>query len=285
MTEVTNKRKGYQLSAETKARMSAASKRFAEANPEFAKKRAGLIHTPEAVSKKNESMRSEETRKRCSDAKYLLFEKHPEILAAYAAQINTPESRLNLQKVRETSEYGKQMSDSLKDSYRNPNRARNPNNPRYVTGTFQSTKMGQVVHFRSSLERDFFIGLENALNVIEYFVEPFGIDYSLDGVEHVYIPDVLVSFVDGVNVLVEVKPQFLWNDRTNVAKFEYATKYCNERGWSFVVTDNVQIPLDMAISSQAYSIEYSYLNAKAQRLVGEAIQANNPTTSPQALVT
>lgn len=56
-----------------------------------------------------------------------------------------------------------------------------------------------------------------------------------------YIPDVLVTYVDGRQILVEIKPSSRVLNKTNVKKFEAATRWCVDSGIEFVVITEVEL--------------------------------------------
>ncbi len=74
------------------------------------------------------------------------------------------------------------------------------------TGYFASFKNKTQIAFESTLERDFYTILEFDCNVIRYEEQPIQINYEYtDGNNRRYTPDTLVTYVDGTQILFEVK--------------------------------------------------------------------------------
>lgn len=115
-------------------------------------------------------------------------------------------------------------------------------NDRSLTGSLISSKMGSSVDFESSLERDYFIILEFDQSVDSYIEQPIEIQYKCaGGINRFYTPDVLVTFKDPERKpwLCEIKyrSDFRENFSTYKPKFKAAKKYCQEKGWEFVLID------------------------------------------------
>jgi len=73
-----------------------------------------------------------------------------------------------------------------------------------VTGKYPSLKMGRIMQWESTLERDAFILMDVDPSVIEYHEQPAKISYYIDGNKHEHFPDVLVVRPDG-SYFVEIK--------------------------------------------------------------------------------
>src|SRR5690349_7344800 len=64
-----------------------------------------------------------------------------------------------------------------------------------VRGTLASTRLGRPVRYDSLLERDFFLVLDLHPAVESYQEQPIHLPWwSDEGIERVYVPDVLVRF-------------------------------------------------------------------------------------------
>lgn len=106
-----------------------------------------------------------------------------------------------------------------------------------VTGYFPSLKLGRMVAFESTLERDYLYLLDFGAAVTSFEEQPLTLTYEHSGKTRRYTPDFLVREADR-EVLVECKPEakLEWND--NPLKFAAARSFCAVKGWSFrVVTD------------------------------------------------
>lgn len=119
----------------------------------------------------------------------------------------------------------------------------------FKDGYFPSQKNGKPMHYRSGWERTIYTILEKAFSVKRYEVEPFAIRYQWMAVKRRYFPDLRVTFIDGSQIIVEIKPmdQCPNADGTtdndiqalNEAKWQAAIDYCNNNGMQFIVwTEN-----------------------------------------------
>ncbi|MDQ2703033.1 MAG: TnsA endonuclease N-terminal domain-containing protein [Pseudomonadota bacterium] len=104
---------------------------------------------------------------------------------------------------------------------------------------------GESAAFESSLERDWLELLAFLPEVSALQVQPFTVEYELDGKRHVYKPDVAVLWGHEDNaqmVVYEVKPREelrKWAEYR--ARFVAATRYCREHGWRFKVINEKHI--------------------------------------------
>ena len=101
-------------------------------------------------------------------------------------------------------------------------------------GTHFSKKLNKGVVFRSSWEERAFKSLDVNDNVIDYAPEPFSLEYHYVQKRN-YIPDILVTYKDGTQKLIEIKPEYFVGDKKNQAKFKAAKKFCKERNIIFEV--------------------------------------------------
>jgi hypothetical protein len=102
-----------------------------------------------------------------------------------------------------------------------------------------STKGGSFTT-KSTYETKYVEILEHDENVLFFKYEPSRIEYIIDGIRKLYIPDFLVFRVDRIE-LVEVKPSKLINIGRNPAKFEAAERYCIGEGFDFVIITEVDL--------------------------------------------
>ncbi|MFA6412378.1 MAG: TnsA endonuclease N-terminal domain-containing protein [Syntrophales bacterium] len=130
-----------------------------------------------------------------------------------------------------------------------------PKNYRSVTGFIPSRKkLGKLVPFESTLERDLLEILEFDLNVDMYDVQPVRITYyDSYGKKRHYVPDVLVSYRRDIvpaknmkHMLCEVK--YLEDLKNNGKewrhKFKAASRFAKQKGWVFrILTErNIRTP-------------------------------------------
>jgi len=86
---------------------------------------------------------------------------------------------------------------------------------------------------RSPIELESFKKLDLTAKVAEYEPEPFKIDYTFQGKNEKYIPDILVTYRDGRKYLLEIKSRFEVEQEKNKAKYAAALKYSQEHGMEF----------------------------------------------------
>ncbi len=108
------------------------------------------------------------------------------------------------------------------------------------------------IAFESTLERDFLIKAEFALDVLDVIPQPVQIPFiHPNGQTFIYTPDFLVYFRLGTHklgdypkpVLVEVKPQNEWRKhwRQWLSKWKAARRYAQQQGWIFHIHDESRI--------------------------------------------
>jgi len=121
-----------------------------------------------------------------------------------------------------------------------------PKNYRNVTGKFSSRKAEGESAFESTLERDFHALLEFDNRVSRYEVQPLEINYQLGESERTYTPDVLVEYVESVQLkptIYEVKYrsdlQENWAELK--PKFKAAIRYAKATGRRFRIITEVEI--------------------------------------------
>lgn len=101
---------------------------------------------------------------------------------------------------------------------------------------YTGLKNGPVeVYLRSSYESTYARILDSDENVASWTHEPFRIPYFFDGSVHNYVPDFLVTFLDGSKKLVEVKPAVLTETPVNAAKSSAARVWCETNDVEFTI--------------------------------------------------
>lgn len=107
----------------------------------------------------------------------------------------------------------------------------------FEKGKIFSNKMKKEVVYRSSWEKTVYEFLDQNEEVIEFSVEPFYIPYLFEGLTKHYIPDVLITYKNGIQKLVEIKPSVFINYSINQSKFSAAFEYCQSKCILFEVWD------------------------------------------------
>lgn len=114
--------------------------------------------------------------------------------------------------------------------------------PRFRDGYIISNKNGgKEFHYRSGMECEVMECLEAIPEIMAYDVEPFkkGIPYLYKGKVHNYFPDLSIKFIDGKVEIWEIKPASQTDLEVNECKWAAANKYCEARGWEFIVVTEV----------------------------------------------
>lgn len=116
---------------------------------------------------------------------------------------------------------------------------------RYRPGTYskrghhQSPKAGRVP-YRSSYEEAYYKVLDEDPLVATYEAEPNDchVEYEFDGMSKIYVPDILIYFMNGEHIIAEIKPSDRANEPQNQAKHEAAYK---EFGDVFIVLSENEV--------------------------------------------
>lgn len=102
-------------------------------------------------------------------------------------------------------------------------------------GKFPSLKLGRMVAFESSLERDQIFLLEYDPTVVSFEEQPLTIPYDIDGQPHTYTPDFKAIARQGRPVVIECKPERYADKQLNLRKFAAARAWCAARNWDYQV--------------------------------------------------
>lgn len=103
-------------------------------------------------------------------------------------------------------------------------------------GKFPSLKLNRMVHWESMLERDAILHFEYHPLVVSYQEQPsIEIYYDKSGEQHRYFPDFRLTFRDGEDLYVEVKPSRLLTTRVVRDKLQAIAKRFEEQGRRFRV--------------------------------------------------
>jgi endogenous inhibitor of DNA gyrase (YacG/DUF329 family) len=145
--------------------------------------------------------------------------------------------------------YGKNHTSTTREKISSTRSTRMINgdyNSWFCKGTYRSTKINKDIYFKSSWEKSVLEYLDNQEDVVFFMYEPFSISFYYNENKRHYIPDLLITYKDGTQRLVEIKPSYYVDAEINKAKFESAKKYCNDKGiifevWTEKTIDNLFI--------------------------------------------
>jgi len=102
---------------------------------------------------------------------------------------------------------------------------------RYVRGFHESNKAGKML-FKSSLEKRIMICFDNDPAIVSYQYEPFSILYEQN---KRYIPDFLITYIDGNKKLIETKGVQFIKEKSTEQKTIAALKYCKENNYNYSI--------------------------------------------------
>lgn len=107
----------------------------------------------------------------------------------------------------------------------------------FLKGKIFSEKMNKEIVFRSSWERNFIKELDNDPEVVSFIFEPFSVQYydTTEERNRHYIPDFLVVYKNGSNIVVEIKPSYYLDAQVNKDKFKAMQEHCKKTGMLFEV--------------------------------------------------
>ena len=100
---------------------------------------------------------------------------------------------------------------------------------------------GAEAYLRSSYESTYARMLDADSNVVAWDHEPLRIPYVYEGSIRNYVPDFLVTHVDGRKTLVEVKPDSLAGTAPNLAKLNAAASWCELNGIELTIVTEKEL--------------------------------------------
>lgn len=141
--------------------------------------------------------------------------------------------------------FGKNHSKETKEKISNTRSEKIVNgeyNGWFKKGNYFSTKLNREIYYQSSWELEHFKNLDNDDSVIEYQIQPFRIEYYYDNHKRNYIPDLHILYADGIEKLIEIKPDCFVDAAINVAKGKAAIEYCKPRNILYEVWTQTKNP-------------------------------------------
>lgn len=106
----------------------------------------------------------------------------------------------------------------------------------HLNGWHDSPKAGKIF-YRSSYEKKAYIKLDEDPEVKTYYAEKINTEYfnPEKGINSSYLIDILVEFIDGSQLLIEVKPEKFLEDKIVSLKIEAGQKKADKLGIGFEV--------------------------------------------------
>jgi hypothetical protein len=108
---------------------------------------------------------------------------------------------------------------------------------RILKGEYQATKCKRLIKFRSGLELQFIVQLEQDPTVVAFDYECFIVPYKRrpqNSRLSKYIPDFVVWREDGTIEVVEIKPSRQVTNKVVATKAMFATQWCESRGYKYL---------------------------------------------------
>ena len=240
--------RGKVISEEQKAKISATLTSI-ERSDDFKKKISEFMkNNPEHTKKATEILLANH----CSTG--MLGKHHTEewkrrMSETMSGRVYTEEHRQNISAGRKkmleeqggfTAEHRERISKATIRQYQNGF------NPKlyHITGYHESSKVPEgKVFFRSSYEKKAYIILDEDEAVESYESEAVVIEYvkQEDDIKSNFIVDILVTYVDGRQKWVEVKPEAWLDDETIMAKHDAARAKSGEAGVEFEVWTEMRL--------------------------------------------
>ena len=117
----------------------------------------------------------------------------------------------------------------------------------HESGYFKSARQNTKIYYRSSYELNFLKWCENSQNIFLFETNKDCILYDFDGMTKRYLPDFTINH----NIVVEIKPKKLIENKQNKAKFCAAKAYYSKKNIQyFVLTEEELKDLNLWFSNK-----------------------------------
>ena len=154
--------------------------------------------------------------------------------------INSPEAREKMKgNTNGKGNIGKHRSKDARENYSKAAAKRliqNKNNGKTSYGKisyFYSKKNNKTFCCLSNGEKQCLQFLESNNDILKYNTNPLRILYTYQRRKHYYVPDVLVEYNNGKQILIEVKQENGLKDKQVQAKAKAAIQYCKENNMKY----------------------------------------------------
>jgi len=124
-----------------------------------------------------------------------------------------------------------------------------------VTGKYPSWKMGRMLHWESTLERDAFYLFDANPMVKEFREQPAQITYMLNDSEHRHFPDILVRTAHG-NLFKEVKTDEEADDEKIIDRTAHLKPLLHTQGFDYEVLRESDIRREPRLSNAQRILRY-----------------------------
>lgn len=232
-------------SNETKMKMSKAKKGNSYAKgrtlSEEHKKKIGLGNKGKSVSEKTRQKLSQihKGKKLSEEHKRKISESHKGKISPMCGKYHLEETKKKISKAHIGCKHSKETKQKMCQSQANriiQNNGVNSGLKGSVKGKYFSQKNQCDIHYDSSYELLAYQILEQLSEIKSYSRCKFSIDYyQTDGSLHKYIPDILVTYINGKQEIIEVKPENMLYEGVNQIKILALENYCKYNNFSWSV--------------------------------------------------
>lgn len=112
------------------------------------------------------------------------------------------------------------------------------NHGRNIIGYFPSIKMGRMVAFESTIERDLIYLLDFADQVHTFSEQPCVISYLDGDIKRTYTPDFQLQLCNRCQVMIECKPEAVIDLEANQRQFNAGRAWAEAHSWKYeIITD------------------------------------------------
>lgn len=134
---------------------------------------------------------------------------------------------------RNRKEKSKAQSKRLRDDYASGKRKpAEGSGYKFCKRGWISTAKGGRIYYRSGWELFFILLLDSSSMVLKFKNQPFRVPYKYHGHMHTYLPDFLITLVNGDKWLLEIKGQMRKQDKV---KCKAGKKYAKKKGYNWLV--------------------------------------------------
>lgn len=207
--------------------------RYKREHPETWQKAIEALNSPESHAKAKKTIQKKAA---CGEWRHWLGKKHSEETKRHLSMLASDGRRAG----ENNGMYGRRHSDEAREKMSETKscliaegrfRAYGTNNRK---GWYESSKAGRCF-YRSSWELAVMQHLDADDDVCTWSFEKIRIPYRLNNNKRWYVPDFLVTRVNGTRQLIEVKPrEFVNADRPRL-KAEAAQRWCEENDATYVI--------------------------------------------------
>jgi len=134
-----------------------------------------------------------------------------------------------------------------------------------VTGKYPSLKMGRMMHWESTLERDAFMLMDINRSILKFHEQPAKITYWLDGEKHIHYPDILTTSHEG-SCFVEIKEEKDASKDEVSARTQLLSEQLPMQGYSYLVFTEEEIRKNPNLENVRRLLRYGRIKPDIQTI-------------------